>query len=134
MTTISKFSGVVLAAGLAIAHGAVPANSGSARELRVAPLKGITLSVGSKRAIGYFAANSGACDLTLHIADAYSDDVAVPTKPVRVSVAVVAGTSARVDTADGPALALSCSADATVMTLQPVERMAYAANAKSTAQ
>ncbi len=130
MTSMSKLASVLLFSGLAVAHGAAPVSAGGATALHVAPLKGITLSVGPKRAIGYYAAAEGACNLTLMIADAYSDGRDVATEPVRVNTVIRAGTTTQIDTLAGKSLAFSCATGAITMTVQPVDRMAYAATAK----
>ena len=132
MTSFMKISASVAFAGLALVKGAVPVSAeSSVIRLKVfAPLKGVTLDVGSKRAIGYYTANSGACELTLMIADAYRDDGSAATQPVRVKTTVGSGTSARVDTQDGPSLQFACAPGASTMTVQPIDRLAYAAPAK----
>jgi hypothetical protein len=131
MTSFSKLSLATAFVGLALVKGAVPVHAESAPVLKVfAPAKGISLTVGPKRAIGYFTANKGHCDLTLMIADAYSDDRDPTSKPVRVNTAVAAGGETRIETLEGPALQFACAEGATTMSVQPVDRMAYAAPAK----
>ncbi len=132
MTSFMKISASVAFAGLALVKGAVPvsADSSTVRLKVFAPLKGVIVDVGSKRAIGYYTANSGSCDLTLMIADAYRDDGSAATQPVRVKTTVGSGTSTRVETQDGPSLQFACAPGASTMTVQPVDRLAYAAPAK----
>ena len=73
MTTTAKLAGVVLLSSLALA--AAPVSADDAAGYRVTPLKGITLTVGSKRAVSYYTVNADrACSLTLLLADAYSED------------------------------------------------------------
>lgn len=129
MTTFAKLAGVLLFSGLALVRGAAPVAAGEQAVTRVAPLGGITLTVGSKRAIGYFTNDDKSCNLTLMLADAYTEG-AIPSEPVRVNLAVRAGASARVETFESRALSFACSADATSMTIQPVERVAYNAVAR----
>ena len=73
MTTSAKLASVVLFSSLAFASGSAPVWAEDAG-YRVAPQQGITLTVGSKRAISYYTTNADkACNLTLLLADAYSD-------------------------------------------------------------
>lgn len=131
MTSLSKLSLATAFVGLALVKGAVPVNAESAPVLKVfAPAKGISLTVGPKRAIGYFIANKGHCDLTVMIADKYSDEAPTASKPVRVNTVVVAGSATRIETLEGPALQFACAEGAMTMSVQPVERIAYAAPAK----
>ncbi len=130
MTSFSKFASVLLFSGLAVAHGAAPASAGNASSLRVEPLKGITLSVGPKRAIGYFTANERACNLTLMLAEHFSEGWDAVSEPIRIKTVVPEGTTAQIDTLGAGSLAFTCSPGATTMTIQPVERVAYAASAK----
>jgi hypothetical protein len=131
MTTYAKIASTLLLSTLALA-GNVPASAEDAGIHQVAPFQAAVLTVGSKRAVGYYTTDAGkACDLTLLLADAYSDaNVAQPgSEPVRVTMIVHAGTSARVDSLEG-SLAFACAPGATAMTIQPVQHFAYNAAAK----
>lgn len=130
MTSFSKFASVLLFSGLAVAHGAAPASAEGSSALRVEPMKGITLSIGPKRAIGYFTASGGACNLTLMLAEHFSEGWDAVSEPIRVKTVVPAGTTAQIDTLGAGSLAFSCTPGATTMMIQPVERVAYAAPAK----
>jgi len=126
MTTFAKIASVVLFSGLTLAHGAATALAGDAASVRVGPLKGITLTVGSKRAVSYYTTNADkACNLTVLLADSYVDGDKAASEPVRVNLTVREGTSARVDALDG-SLAFACAAGAASMTIQPIERVAFA--------
>lgn len=117
-------------AGLALIKGAAPVwadGANAAAEFR--PLSAISLTVGEKRAIGYFFANAGSCDLTLFLADAFLESAEQPSQPVRVKITIGAGNTASVDSAAGKALAFVCSSNATTMSVQPVNRIAYIAPA-----
>jgi hypothetical protein len=128
MTTSAKLAGVALLSSLVLA--AAPVSADDATGYRVTPLKGITLTVGSKRAVSYYTVNAdNACNLTLLLADAYSETDKAVSEPVRVNLTVRQGTTARVDTLGG-SLAFACAAGATAMTIQPIERVAYNAAAK----
>jgi hypothetical protein len=109
---------------LAIAHGAIPARADGAKELRVTPLKAINLDIGAKRAIGYYLADNGSCNLTVLLSDVNYMDGTTPSAS-RVNVNVAAGTSAKVDTIDGTTMQFTCSAGASDMTVKTFERYAY---------
>ncbi|MGQ0456973.1 MAG: hypothetical protein ACT4OU_07915 [Hyphomicrobium sp.] len=131
MTSFSKLSLSAVFVGLALVKGAVPVNAESAPSLKVfAPAKGISLTVGPKRAIGYFTANNGHCDLTMMIADGFSDESRAVSTPVRFSTVIQSGSATRFETQGGPSLQFVCAPGATTMTVQPLERLAYVAPAK----
>ena len=89
MTTSAKLSGVVLFSGLAFASGSAGVSAEEAASCHVAPLQGITLTVGSKRAVSYYTANAEkACNLTLLLADSYSEADKTASEPVRVNLTV----------------------------------------------
>ncbi len=125
MATTSKAIIAAAFAGLALAKGAL-AVSAEGAAAAFGPRSAISLTVGEKRAIGYFIANPGSCDLTLFLADAFSEEAAEPSAPVRVNIAVGAGKTAFVDSTAGKAVAFVCSSNATTMSVQPVKRVAYA--------
>jgi hypothetical protein len=111
-------------AALAAAHGATPVRAGGAKELQVKPLKAINLDVGNKRAIGYYLADAGNCSLTVLLSDVnYQDDGTTPSAS-RVSVSVLGGTSAKVDTIDGTTMAFTCANGASTMGVSVFERIA----------
>jgi hypothetical protein len=129
MTTSAKLASVVLLSVLALLPGKAPAAAGQAATYHVAPLKGITLTVGSKRAVGYYTTADHACHLTLMLADPYQGTEKTLSEPVRVNLSVREGTSASIDALEG-SLDFRCAAGATAMTIQPVQRTAYNAVAK----
>ena len=130
MTTSAKLSGVVLYSGLAFASGSAGVSAEGTASYHVAPLQGITLTVGSKRAVSYYTANAEkACNLTLLLADSYSEANKASSEPVRVNLTVREGKSARVDSLEG-SLSFACAPAATAMTIQPIQRVAYTATAK----
>jgi hypothetical protein len=110
-------------AALAIAHGAAPARADGSRELSVTPLKAINMDVGSKHAIGYYMAEQGNCNLTVLLSDVAYEDNTTPSAS-RVSMAIAAGTSAKVDTIDGTTMSFTCAAGASDMTVRTFERYA----------
>ena len=110
--------------GLAVAHGAIPARADGAKELKVAPLKVINLDVGAKRAIGYYLADHGSCNLTVLLSDVNYLDGTTPSAS-RVNVKVAAGTSAKVDTIDATTMQFTCATGAADMTVNTFQRYAY---------
>ena len=129
MTRSAKLSGVVLLSSLALLHGARVSSADEATAYHVAPLKGVTLAVGAKRAVGYYTNAGNACHLTLTVADPFGDADKAPSEPVRINLTVGEGTSARVDALEG-ALAFACAQGASTMVIQPVQQVAYNALAK----
>lgn len=132
MTSYSKLAASVVFASVALIKGAAPVSASDAAAAKVVgPLKAIALTVGAKRAVGYYTVNNGACSLTLAVADAYSEATsASPSEPVRVNMSVLEGSSARMETFGGQALSFSCANGASTMMVQPVERLAYVAPVK----
>jgi hypothetical protein len=129
MTISAKLASVVLLSSLALLPGAASAPAGEAAAYHVAPLKGITLAVGSKRAVGYYTSADNACHLTLMLADPYSGTEKAASEPVRVNLSVREGALASVDALEG-SLAFQCAPGATAMMIQLVQRVAYNAAAK----
>jgi hypothetical protein len=127
--TSAKLIGVVLLSSLALLPGAGVSSAGEAAAYHVTPLKGITLAVGSKRAVGYYTSAGNACQLTLMLADAYSDTAKAVSEPVRINLVVREGGSAQVDALEG-SVAFACASGASSMTIQPIQRIAYNAAAK----
>ena len=115
---------------LALAHGALRVSAGNAART-IGPAKGITLLVGTKRAVSYFVADGDTCNLTVMLSDTYFDTDPVVPSAVRVNVSVGAGTSSRVDTADGPSLTFFCAPGAKSMKVETSERTAYVAPPKN---
>jgi hypothetical protein len=129
MTTSAKLATGVLLSSLALLPGAASVPAGEAAAYHVAPLNGINLTVGSKRAVGYYTSAGNACHLTLMLADPYSGTEKAAFAPVRVNLTVRERTSASVDALEG-SLAFHCAPGATEMTMQLVQRVAYNAVAK----
>lgn len=101
------------------------AHAQEAQPVSVKPLQVFHVSVGAKRALGYYLAEAGTCDLTVLLSDvSYPDDGIIPSAS-RVGVKVAGGTSAKVDTVDGRTIAFSCAARAEEMTVSVFERLAY---------
>ena len=126
MTFTTKTIATLAFAAMAACHGALPVRAGEAA-ISVGPAKGISMLVGTKRAIGYYVADAGACDLTLMIAEKFfNDDTVIPTA-TRVRSVIGAGTTAHVDSIDGASLAFTCASGAKSMTVETYDRVAYQA-------
>lgn len=130
MTTFAKFAAVLGVAGLSVGFGHSPASSADTGLLIVKPYKAINLASGTKRAIGYYIADAGACQLTLQLADKYSDYANTVSEPVRINMTVREGSSARINSLVGPSLDFKCAVGAGSMSVKPVEHTAYFAGAK----
>ena len=129
MTTSAKLSGVVLFSGLDFAGGSAGVSAEEAASCHVAPLQGITLTVGSKRAVSYYTANAEkACNLTLLLPIRKRTRL-LQSRSGSICLTVREGTSARVDSLEG-SLSFACAPAATAMIIQPIQRVAYTATAK----
>ncbi len=128
MTSTRNFLATTAFAVLALAKGAAPVRAGEADSLSVKPIKAISLDVGSKRAIGYFIADHGACNLTIMVHD-ISDD-GLKANATRLNMTIGAGTSSSLDTAEGKTLAFKCQPGAAAMTFDTIDRVAYEAARK----
>lgn len=124
MTSLKSAVSAFALAALAVAHGAQPVQAGGSKELRVSSIQAINLDVGVKRAIGYYVANAGNCDLTVLLADVVNDGFEQVPSASRVSVKVHGGTSAQVDTIEGAGMSFTCAAGANDMTVRVFERVA----------
>lgn len=132
MISNTKIALAGLFAALAAVHGAQRVNAGDAANAFIAkPLEAITLSIGGKHAHGVFTAQNGACGVTFAVVDAMTETTDVETlKPVRISTVVRAGSSSDVVAVAGATLKVACSANAATLSVEPVQRLAYAAPAK----
>lgn len=130
MTTFAKLAGALLLSCLGLAHGAKPVSAAETASVRVEPLKAINLTLGAKRAVGYYQTSGKACNLTLLMADAYSDADQAFAEPVRVNLTVAEGTKAHIAFVAGYAHSFACASGATSMSVQPEEQVSYNAVAK----
>ena len=115
---------------LALIKGALPVKAAEGNSLSVTPIKGISLILGTKRAIGYYTADNGACNLTLMLQEISFADEDYKPNAARVRMTVGAGTSSSLDTADGPSLAFKCQPSAASMKIEVIDRVAYAPERK----
>ncbi len=78
----------------------------------VRPGHGISLDVGSKHVVGYFLADAKSCQVTLMMSDRSVEDEVPQKTAARIRQTVLPHAVARVDTAEGESLELSCQAEA----------------------
>lgn len=89
------------------------------------PIKGVSFDVGSKHAMTYYKSAGGICNLTMVMAERPNDDGMPIATASRVSVPVLPGKTARVDTAEGKALEFACAVGGASMTVKAVEQVAW---------
>lgn len=105
MSTL-KCLGIAAATLVALASGATAQN---ARELIMTPGKGVSFYMGTKHGVTHFLSANGACQLTVAIGDSPDMDGMNPSTSTRISMTVVPGQPAKVETTDGEALMLACA-------------------------
>ncbi|HMN36238.1 MAG TPA: hypothetical protein PKD49_00800 [Hyphomicrobium sp.] len=87
--------------------------------------KGASFDVGTKKAVAFYAKQSGACSVTVMVSETYSEQLPYHLASVRFTSNVAAGTTAQLDTADGAALSLACAPNASNLVVESVDRVAY---------
>lgn len=126
----------LLAAAAASGIAALPsaADEGAKVSAKVlAPLKAGRFDIGSKKALAYYQSDKNVCKVTVILARPYdenADYTNTANEAVRFNASVPAGTSTRVETAEGPALAVWCAPTAATLFVQAVDRVAYVAPAQ----
>lgn len=115
--------GTIAFASTAVLAVAAPASAGE--RLTMKPKAGISFDVGTKRAVGYYLAEGGICNLTVLMADTGLNDE-VKGAATRVSVPVIPKKAARIDTAEGKTLEFSCASSAQAMSVNVLEKVAFA--------
>jgi hypothetical protein len=108
----------VAAAGAALATivGLAAAGVGAAHAMETAGARSyasqqaISYSFGSKRAVGYFAAQNGTCALTMFLAEA--EDGYIAPSAARIKFTVKPGESAELSSVEGQNLEVKCGKDA----------------------
>lgn len=115
-----------LSAGATLPAGA--ADSPAAKVL--GPLKAGIFKVGGKQALAYYEAEKNVCKVTVLLTEPYDEAVQPKDGAVRFKTAILAGTSTRVETNEGPSLAMVCAPGAATLFVQTVDRVAYVAPAK----
>lgn len=128
MKVVSSRSAILAIAALGLVKGAMPVSAGERDTTRIAPLKGVSLDLGSKNAVAYFVQENGTCSVTVTMAEAFPLNPAEFPTGTRVTMNVAPGTSSRIDTAEGTALNMACATGASSLTLHTFERTAYSAS------
>jgi hypothetical protein len=75
----------------------------------------MSYELGSKRAIGYFVSQNGQCQVTLMVAEAVDPEEGRATSAARISVSMVPGQSATLDSEEGSSMVLTCGSGAETM-------------------
>ncbi len=123
--------GGVMLAGVAVFNTAsLQAGTFSAAQV-VRPMAGLSFDIGSKKAVGYFLAESAGCNLTLLVGDSGNDasEGKKGTVPARFNTLVAAGRTARIDSGEGTSVEFFCSTGANWLTTRVMEQVAYQAPA-----
>jgi hypothetical protein len=117
MIMIRKFAAAAAGGATLIAlaaFGIPSAQAGETAGLRsYTAHQAISHSFGSKHAIGYFAAQNGACALTLYLTEA--EDGHIAPSAARVTFTVKPGDSAQLSSVEGRGLEVTCGKDAAAM-------------------
>ncbi len=114
MRTMKSAAASSLLAALAIPS---PVHAQNVNELVMTPGKGVSFYLGTKHGITHFLSDNGACLLTLAIGDNPDMEGMNPAASTRVTMTVVPGRPAKVDTTDGQVLMIGCAPDAQAMQL-----------------
>jgi hypothetical protein len=125
MTSFKTVFATAAFIGLSIAHAAAPVKATEASSLRVKPLAAVDLTLGTKRAIGYYLAENGACNMTLLLSDIDFTEKMVVANAARITTVIGAGTSSQIDTEWGQSLVLACESGAAALKVHTVDRIAY---------
>lgn len=129
--TMKLVSMVVVASACVVGATAALAGASFTPNARVlAPIQAATFDVGSKRAVTYYEPGKNLCRVSVLVADRYDANSNELPTAVRFSSIVPGGTSTRVETPEGPSLALACAPGATKLFVQTIDRVAYVAGAK----
>ena len=78
----------------------------------------LSATLGGKQAISYFLNEEGACKVTVMVADAFNGIDIPAFSTVRFEVAIDAGDTARMDTAEGNSLEFACAGRGEEMTVR----------------
>ncbi len=120
-------NGFVAAAlgALAVLPGANQAKSEDPASLSLKPMKGVSLDIGKKHAVGYFLTKDGACELTLVLATATDGEISQDSPGTRLNVRVDAGKSAKIDAAAGKTAEFTCAKNGKAMSARVFDLAAW---------
>lgn len=128
MTKSMTFSVVsAVAAAAVLAYSAMPVSAGKDEGLILEPLKGVSLDIGTKHAVGYFLSENGACNLTVVLATSTDGEVSEDSPGTRVQVSVQPGAAAIFDAANGKTGEFFCGPAGSKMNARVVDRTAWTA-------
>lgn len=124
--TLTKMLTPALAVAVAFSGFSIePVAAGSAIPGKIlAPLKAASFNVGSKHALAFYEVEKNACKVTVVVSDPYIESASTYPAAVHFKAFVAAGTAARVETTDGPSLAVTCASGASSMMVQTIDRVA----------
>ena len=122
MTSTKTFAVAAALSSLVAFAGGAKASEPSVH-LTTKPLQGVSFDVGSMRAVSYYLAEGGICNLTVLMADGRELDT-VKGAATRVTIPVIPAKTARIDTAEGKTLEFKCAPSATAMTVKLLEQVA----------
>jgi len=117
-----KTAAAATAAVLTAAALAAPATAG---DLTMKPKHGVSYDVGAKRAVAYYLARGGICNLTVLMA-ADGDVAEVRGAATRITVPVIPAKAARFDTVEGKTMEFRCAPSAASMSVKILDQVAYA--------
>jgi hypothetical protein len=103
----SRLAACALIAGFVVAAAPAAEAGPDAGARSFGVTQAISYSFGSKRAVGYFAAQDGACALTMFLAEA--EDGHVAPSATRLTFVVKPGDSAQLASAEGQGLEVKCT-------------------------
>lgn len=127
MNSVNNMIAATVLAGI-LSVNAVPVSLAGDASWTMKPLSGVSLDVGSKHAVGYYISESGRCMLTVVVADQMKGDVVPTDTPVRFHLAIEAGKSAHLDTAEGKSLRFACAPQTEAVLVNEIKQVAaYAA-------
>ena len=131
MAMFAKSLVAALAAATAGAVSLLPAHADQAPAAKVlGPLKAGIFKRGGKQALAYYEAEKNVCKVTVLLTEPFDETAEPRDGAVRFKTAILAGTSTRVETNEGPSLAMVCAPGAATLFVQTVDRVAFAAPAK----
>ena len=113
--------------GLAFVAGAKAKAAAGDEARTLVPAQGLMLDVGSKHTVSYFLADSGKCNLTLMVGEKANEAGDNSSIGARIKVAIDAGKTARVETAEGKSLEFACASGASAMSVRTLGVVAYVA-------
>lgn len=127
MTIVKSLALAALVGSALAGHATLPirAGDGLAPAAVMGALKAKTFDMGDKRALAFYQDLGQACKVTVLVADRLDDAGDIPSASVRFDTMVAAGTSARVGTANGPDLSVTCAAQAASLKIETHDRVAY---------